>query len=76
MPFSNTRPLNFWLCLLLFDVYSRKALQRASSKTTPTIFFFAKIVASCSEESVPNGSLSEHFFHMLLKAESRGVIIL
>ena len=38
-PFLHTRPLNFWLCSPIFDVYSRNAVQRAGRKTAPTIFF-------------------------------------
>ena len=40
--FLHSRPLNLWLCLPIFDAYSRKAVQGGSRKTTPTNFFILK----------------------------------
>ena len=30
-PFLHTRPWNFWLCLPIFNVYSRRSLQKNHS---------------------------------------------
>ena len=47
--FLHTRPMNFWLCLPIFDVYGRKAVQGASREITQFIFvFLAKIPAYVS----------------------------
>ena len=38
-PFLHTRPLNFWLCLHIFEVYGEKSVQEAGRKTVSTRFF-------------------------------------
>ena len=40
--YTRPWPLNFWLSLPVFDVYSQKAVQGVSRKTTPTIFSFLR----------------------------------
>ena len=39
-PVLHTKTLNVWLCLPIFVVYGRKAVQRATRKTVSMIFSF------------------------------------